>query len=70
MIFIWLSPAMKKLLEKLYFEFQHALNFSCIWHKEASYCQRNIVTFWLNLAYMVNLFVVSLDITVTINILQ
>ena len=34
MIFIWLSPAMKQLLEKLYFEFPHALNFYFAWHKK------------------------------------
>ena len=38
-IFIWLAPAMKHLPEKLYPEFPHALNFSCTWYKEASYCR-------------------------------
>ena len=36
MIFMWLSLLMKLLLEKLYFEFPHTINFSCTWHKEAS----------------------------------
>ena len=31
MIFIWLTPAMKQLLEKHCFEFLHTLNFSCTW---------------------------------------
>ena len=39
MIFVWLSPAMRQLLEKRYFEFLHALNFSCTWRKEFSYCR-------------------------------
>ena len=51
------------LLLKIFFKkFLHILNFSCTWHKEASYSR------WNNCAYMVNLFVVSLDITVMINI--
>ena len=37
--FLQLSPSMNKLLEKLYFGLLHALNFSCAWHKEASYCR-------------------------------
>ena len=43
---IWLlcdchmHSAMKQLLEKLHFEF---LNFSCTWHKEASYCPGHIL---------------------------
>ena len=38
-IFIWLSLALKQLLEKLYIELSHALNFSCAWNKEASSCR-------------------------------
>ena len=34
-IFIRLSPAMKQLLEKNYFEFPQALNFCCTWNKQA-----------------------------------
>ena len=36
MIFIWLSPAMKQLLEKIYFEFLHTLSFPYTWNKEAN----------------------------------
>ena len=39
MIFIWPSLSMNQLLEKIYFELPHALNFSYFWHKEASYCR-------------------------------
>ena len=35
MIFAWLSPATTQLLEKLYFEFLHFLNFPCTWNKKA-----------------------------------
>ena len=48
---------------KTLFEFPHALNFPALDIK-------NIVTFRHNFAYMVNSFIVSLDITVIINILQ
>ena len=65
--FCRLSPTGKQLLEKIYFKFLHAL---CTWHKEAISYRSNIVTFRHNFAYMVNSFVVSLDITVLINILQ
>ena len=61
---------MKQLLQRLYFEFPHALNFSYTWHKEARYCRENIVKIRHNFGYMVNSFVVSLDITAMINILQ
>ena len=37
--FICLSPAMKQLLDILYFESWHALNFSCIWNKQGSFCR-------------------------------
>ena len=46
---------MKQLLEKFYFEFLHALNFSCTWNKTI-FCRLNIVTFWRNIAYTVNSF--------------
>ena len=39
MIFWWLSPSVNQLLKKLYFELPYPLNFSCTWHKEASYCK-------------------------------
>ena len=37
-LYIYDSPSMKQLLEKLHLEFPYALNFSCTSHKEASYC--------------------------------
>ena len=67
--FLWLSPEMKQLREKLRFEFLHALNFSCTWNKK-TLLSVNIVTLRRYLAYMVNSFFVSWDITIMINILQ
>ena len=70
MIFKWLSPVLKQLLEKLHSEFLHALNFPCTWNKEAISCRKNIVPLLHNFVYMANSFAISLDITVMINILQ
>ena len=69
-IFIWTKLAMKQLLQKLYSEFLHVLNFCCTWNrnKEISSCRLNFVTFPHNLIYMVISFVFSLDITVMINV--
>ena len=69
-IFTWLSSTMKHLPEKFNFEFLHAFNFFCAWNKGVSCCQLNTETFRRNIAYVVNLFVVSLDIRVMINILH
>ena len=40
-VFIWMKLAMKQLLQKLYSEFLHLLNFSCTWNrtKEISSCR-------------------------------
>ena len=38
-IFTWLPSAMKQLLEKFYFEFLHAFNFSCTWNKGDNSCR-------------------------------
>ena len=51
---------MKQLLETFHFEFLHVFNFFCILDKEAS----------SYIAYMVNSFLVSLDIPGMINILD
>ena len=58
-----------KQLGKYHFEFLHVFNFSCTWHKKTSSCRYNIVTFCHNIAYMVNSFLVSLEISVMMNIL-
>ena len=61
---------MKHLPEKFNFEFLYAFNFFCARNKGVSCCQLNTETFRRNIAYVVNLFVVSLDIRVMINILH
>ena len=57
----------EKLLEKFNFQLLHAFNYSCTWNKETSSCRENIVTFQHKIPYMVNSFIFSLDIPVTIN---
>ena len=69
-IFISLSAAMKELLQTVYFEFPNALNLSCTWVKKAISCWWNTLTFQHNFAYIVNSFVVSLDVALMVNILQ
>ena len=61
---------MKQLLEKLYFEFLDPPNFSYTLNKEASSCCKNVMTFWHNIAYIVDSIVSLLDNTVMINISQ
>ena len=65
MIFIRLSPAMKQLLEKVNLNSHTSSIFPALDIKTLA-----IVTFRHNFGYMVNSFVVSLDITVMVNILQ
>ena len=67
MIFICISPTVEDLLERLYFKFMRALN-SYTRDKEASSSQLNILTFRHNFANMVNSFVVSLHVSVMVNI--
>ena len=55
---------LKQLLEKLHSEFLHAL---C---DPVPEMKKNIVTFWHNFAHTINSSVVSLYITVMINVLQ
>ena len=61
----WPSPAENH--EKRSFEFPPAFSFPCNLNKEVSHCQWNSVTLRLNIAYMVDSLIVSLDITVIIN---
>ena len=35
---MWLSPTLKQLFKKLYFEFRHVLSFFCTKNKNASFC--------------------------------
>ena len=53
--------------EKLYFVFLHTFSFGCTWNKEGCSCWYNNVKFSHN---MVKSFVVSLDITVIIHVLE
>ena len=64
----WPSPAENH--EKRSFEFPPAFSFPCNLNKEVSHCQWNSVTLRLNIAYMVDSLIVSLDITVIINNLK
>ena len=52
-----MSSPKNGLLKCIKFEFWHVSSFSCIWKKDRKIFAKNTVTFWHNIAYMVNSFV-------------
>ena len=59
----YMTEICKQLLKKFHFKFLHIFNFPVLEIK------KNIVTFLHNTTYMVNSFLVSLEISVMVNIL-